>query len=127
MDRDSRDDYPETIELVSLEVIELCSSTRYRSGTNDYSSEKIRVIAVIDCKGIRHEGIWEQDWSTLSAGITTRQDNQGQQLRIKRSVCPVRVLYQEFREYVSYDFQSHCQQSTEHYWVKYVLDQETSE
>ena len=119
-DQDDREDHPEIVEHVSVEVIELQSSTRYRNGTNDYSSETRKIVLIVDREGTRHDGIWEQDWGTLSAGIATRQSAQGQQLSIKRSACPVRVLYHTFREYVSYDFQSHCQQSSEDYWVKYV-------
>ena len=47
-DHDDRDDYPEIVEKVSFEVVELHSSARYRNGTNDYSSETRKIVAIVD-------------------------------------------------------------------------------
>jgi len=122
-EQDDREDYPEIVEHVSVEVIKLHSSSHHRKGTNDYSSETRKIVAIVDREGTRHDGTWKQDWATLSAGIATRQTAQGQQLNIKRSACPVRVLYHAFSEYVSYDCQNHCQQSSKDYWIMYLSDE----
>ena len=122
--KNDKEDYPESVSYVSSEIIDLPSHTRHRNGTNDYSTESTSVITIVDRVGIRHEGIWEQNWSTLSTGVFSRQVDGVQQLKIEHDVFPVRVLYRAFREYVSYDFQSHCQQSSEYYWVKYIFDED---
>ena len=120
--KNDKEDYPESVSYVSSEIIDLPTYTRYRNGTNDYSTESTSVIEIVDREGIRHDGIWEQNWSTLSTGAFSRQADGVQQLKIKHGVFPVRVHYCAFREYVSYAFQSHSQQSSEYYWVKYIPD-----
>ena len=122
--KNGQENYRETVEYVSSEIIDLPSYTRYRSGTNDYSTESTSVITIVDRDGLRHKGIWELNWSTLSAGIFSRQTDGIQQLKIEPDVFPVRVLYHAFMEYVSYDFQSHSRQSSDYYWVKYILDED---
>lgn len=47
-DQDDREDYPETVEKVSFDVIELHSSARYRNGTNDYSRGIRKIVAIVD-------------------------------------------------------------------------------
>ena len=122
--KNDKEDYPESVSYVSSEIIDLPSYTRYRNGTNDYSTESTSIIAIVDRKGVRHDGIWEQNWSSLSTGISSRQTDGVQQLKIEPGVFPVRVLYCAFMEYVSYDFQSHSRQSSEYFWVKYILDKD---
>ena len=68
------------------------------------------------------EGVWMDAWQEVSPGIKTRIEKGTCQVKIYRSTCPVRVLYHDFYEYISYDHYEHCSSSSNFYWVRYESD-----
>ena len=122
MERDNSKDYPEETVSFKSECFQLESHIFYRGGTNDYSKDGTSIHKIVNNKGIVVEGVWMDAWQEISPGIKTRIEKGNCQVRIYRSACPVRVLYHDFYEYISYDHYEHCSSSSNFYWIRYESD-----
>jgi hypothetical protein len=100
--------------------IELESARYHRNGSNDYSNWGTTIVEVVDRNGVSHTLGSHQDWHELAPGITARADGRGVRVRIARAACPVRVRYQSFNEYVSWDNYEHNSYWTTNHWVRYL-------
>jgi hypothetical protein len=110
----------EHVTVMSREFVELRSSYRHHEGTNDYTNSGTEIVEIVDRHGQSVQPVWKSDWTTLTEGVESRQDDRTRCVRILASACPVRVRLRNFHEYVSYTDSEHCSSSTFYDWVRYV-------
>lgn len=110
----------EHVTVMSREVVELRSSYHHHEGTNDYTNSSTEIVEIVDRHGKNVQPVWTSDWTTLTEGVESRQDDRSRCVRILASACPVRVRLLNFHEYVSYTDSEHCSSSATYEWVRYV-------
>jgi len=99
--------------------VEVRSKYLHREGTNDYTKDKIIIEEIVDKTGQKVNPVWGKDWREVVRGIETREDSDCQYVRIYRQACPVRIRFQKYYEYASYDDSEHSCIDSCYYWVEY--------
>jgi hypothetical protein len=116
----------ETVTVVTRDFVEVRSSFHHHEGTNDYTNSGTEIVEIVTRDGESVQPVWKSDWTTLTAGVETRDDGGTRRLRILARACPVRVRLRNFHEYVSYTDSEHCSSSTTYAWVRYVQKSDAS-
>jgi hypothetical protein len=112
--------------VLSSDVIEMRSLAWCHEGTNDYTSLRTDIEAIVDRENRALTPVWERAWTTVAEGVDTRHDGRSRVVRIAAAACPVRVRFCDYHEYVSYTHREHCSKCTSCYWVRYVTAREVS-
>ena len=107
------------INPIMNEFLEIRSEYLHREGTNDYTKDKIIIEEIVDKSGQKVSPVWEKDWKEAACGIESREDSDYQYVRIYRQACPVRIKFQKYYEYASYDDSEHSSIDRSYYWVQY--------
>ncbi len=118
-ERMSREDYRESVRRVESESVEETSLSWHHEGRNDYKNTYIDIEKIVDGDGNEYDPVWEEQPTEIFPGVVTRKKEHGTHVRIGREACPVRVLFREYFEYVSYDNWEHNSSSTTYWWVRY--------
>ena len=109
--------------LMNNKFLEVMSQYLHREGTNDYTKEKLIIEEVRDKSGQKVNPIWEKDWKEAACGIETRMDSSDRQyVRIYRKACPVRIKFQKYHEYGTYDGYGNSCVDSYCYWVQYKAE-----
>ena len=119
MKYDEKNEHPEEVVFLKEEFIKLTPFYHHHEGTNDYSNSRIDIHEVVDKAGQIVEPVLAETWTEVSPGIETCKMNENLHVKIYKYACPVRILFREFYEYISYDNYEHCCQHARFYWVLY--------
>ena len=111
--------YRESVHEVTTEYVETRSRVWHHEGTNDYRNTIIRIEELEDREGKECDLIWNEEPTEVCPGVTTWSEGHGARMRINREACPVRVLFREYFEYVSYTDSEHNSSWTTYFWVRY--------
>jgi hypothetical protein len=111
----------ESTSVLSGESVEIHSWFHHHEGSNDYTNSRTDIVAIEDREGRTLAPVWAPQWTSIAAGVETRDDGSTHRVRIAASACPIRVRFSDFHEYVSYTDSEHCSSSIRHYIVRYVV------
>lgn len=113
--------HDEEVIRISNNFAEARSHYWHSEGTNDYKNSAIHIEKIVDRKGQVVGAVWQDDWTEVSPGIETRKEK-GHHVRIHRHACPVRIQFQRWYEYVSYDDSAYSFSESANYWVRYEAE-----
>lgn len=116
----------ERTSVLSSDLIELRSLSWHHEGTNDHTSLRTEIEAIVDRENRTLTPVWERAWTMVAEGVQTRHDGRSCVVRIAATACPVRLRFCDYHEYVSYTHREHCSKCTACYWVRYVTAAEVS-
>lgn len=115
----SGEDYRESVQKLGSEFLEVPSRAWHNEGSNDYKNTYIDIVKIVDREGKEHDPVWGEEPVEVIPGVTTRKEDRGHLVRIARGACPLRVLFREYFEYVSYDSWEHNSSWTSYWWIRY--------
>ena len=113
------------VHMTAEELEQPASTAWRRGGSGDYKTDSLVVERIVDRDGIERELVWSDARVELCPGITMFSRDRRRYLTILRAACPVRILFAEHFEYVSYDDASHNTSWTKRYWVRYEAAQDS--
>jgi hypothetical protein len=112
-------------QKITGKFIEVKSNYLHHEGTNDYNKDKLIIEDIVDKTGQKINPVWKKEWKEIAPGIETRGDSSDtdeQHVRIYRKACPVRIKFQQYHEYGTYDDHEHSSSDSRNYWVKYGIN-----
>jgi len=116
----SDEEYPEEVHQVTSEYVETRSHAWHHEGSNDQKRNRFEILMVVDSEGREFQPTWGEKPTELFPGVMAREENGVQHLHISRDVCPIRILFRWYAEYVSYTDSEHNSSWTTYYWIRYV-------
>ena len=109
----------ESVQIIDEKFVDVTGLYYGGRGSHDYSRKGIDIDTVIDSTGHEVKMVWKDQWNPVAPGIETGVVNGTRTVRIHREVCPVRVRFREYWEYVSYDYSEHNSNWETFYWLRY--------
>jgi len=107
------------VHIIRSAFLDLRPASWGRRGSNDESSERIQVDALVVRDGNEVAGVWVEGWRQAAPGVETRLLGGLRAARIHRSACPVRVRFRHDHEYVCHDDPERNSRGSRQYWIRY--------